>query len=74
MSDSMDRIAAALERIAPAPLETPDFDAADAFVWHVEPDRLQPVPERLQVAALLVARAQRAAAMPLLDAHRDGRQ
>src|SRR6056297_2236636 len=41
----MDRIAAALERIAPAPLETPDFNAAEAFVWHVEPDRLQPVPE-----------------------------
>ncbi|WP_245962751.1 ATP-binding protein [Roseovarius halotolerans] len=55
MSDSMDRIAAALERIAPAPLETPDFDAADAFVWHVEPDRLQPVPEvnRVDMSLLL---------------------
>ena len=51
----MDRIAAALERIAPAPLETPDFDAADAFVWHVEPDRLQPVPEvnRVDMSLLL---------------------
>ncbi|MHA7828563.1 MAG: ATP-binding protein [Roseovarius sp.] len=55
MSDSMDRIAAALERIAPAPLETPDFNAADAFVWHVEPDRLQPVPEvnRVDMSLLL---------------------
>ncbi|MCZ0812252.1 MAG: ATP-binding protein [Pseudomonadota bacterium] len=55
MSDSMDRIAAALERMAPAPLETPDFDAADAFVWHVEPDRLQPVPEvnRVDMSLLL---------------------
>ncbi len=43
MSDPYERIAAALERMAPAPLETPDFDAADAFVWHVEPDRLEPV-------------------------------
>ena len=24
-------------------METPDFSTADAFVWHVEPDRLQPV-------------------------------
>jgi predicted AAA+ superfamily ATPase len=39
----MDRIAAALERIAPAPLAAPDFDAASAFVWHVSPDRLEPV-------------------------------
>ena len=43
MSDPMDRIAAALERMSPAPLEAPDFEAADAFVWHVSPDRLEPV-------------------------------
>jgi predicted AAA+ superfamily ATPase len=41
----MKRIAEALERMAPAPLAAPDFDAADAFVWHVEPDRLEPVPQ-----------------------------
>ncbi|SMH56051.1 ATP-binding protein [Maritimibacter sp. HL-12] len=39
------RIAEALERIAPAPLATPDFTAAEAFVWHVAPDRLEPVDE-----------------------------
>jgi predicted AAA+ superfamily ATPase len=38
-----DRIAGALERIAPAPLAAPDFATADAFVWHVDPDRLEPV-------------------------------
>lgn len=38
-----ERIAAALERMAPAPLDAPDFSVADAFVWHVAPDRLQPV-------------------------------
>ena len=43
-NDPMERIAAALERISPAPLATPDFDAADAFVWHVGPERLEPVP------------------------------
>ncbi|MBI6630142.1 ATP-binding protein [Pontibaca salina] len=37
------RIAAALERIAPAPLPAPDFDKATAFVWHADPDRLEPV-------------------------------
>ncbi|MFY0682482.1 MAG: ATP-binding protein [Thalassovita sp.] len=41
----MTRIAQALERMAPAPLAAPDFDAADAFVWHVDPDRLEAVPE-----------------------------
>ncbi len=44
MSDAtLDRIAAALERMAPAPLSAPDFASADAFVWHVSPDRLEPV-------------------------------
>jgi len=40
---TLDRIAAALERMAPAPLSAPDFASADAFVWHVSPDRLEPV-------------------------------
>ncbi|MCU9847093.1 ATP-binding protein [Defluviimonas sp. WL0024] len=39
------RIAEALERIAPAPLQAPDFAAADAFAWHVNPDRMEPVAE-----------------------------
>ncbi|MHC9234053.1 ATP-binding protein [Pseudooceanicola sp. 502str34] len=43
MTDPLDRIAAALERMAPAPLEAPDFAAADAFVWQVAPERLAPV-------------------------------
>ena len=41
--DALDRIAAALERMAPAPQPTPDFTVAPAFVWHVDPDRLEPV-------------------------------
>ncbi|MCM2560941.1 ATP-binding protein [Lutimaribacter sp. EGI FJ00015] len=44
-STELTRIAEALERIAPAPMEAPDFDRADAFVWHVSPDRLVPVPD-----------------------------
>ncbi len=43
IDDPMERMAAALERMAPAPLAAPDYDAADAFVWHVSPDRLEPV-------------------------------
>lgn len=41
--DLLTRIAAALERMAPAPLAAPDFGAAEAFVWHTAPDRLEPV-------------------------------
>ncbi|KGB81601.1 MAG: ATP-binding protein [Pseudomonadota bacterium] len=41
--DTLTRIAAALERISPPAAAAPDFAAADAFVWHVSPDRLAPV-------------------------------
>lgn len=41
--ETLVRIAAALERMSPAPLKAPDFGTADAFVWHVAPDRLDPV-------------------------------
>ncbi len=38
------RIADALERLAPPAALPLDLTAADAFVWHTEPDRLEPVP------------------------------
>ncbi len=51
MSDAaLERIAAALERISPPTASAPDFDAADAFVWHVEPDHLEPVADVNRVA------------------------
>ncbi len=37
------RIAEALERLAPPPPVPTDLNAADAFVWHPAPPRLQPV-------------------------------
>ena len=37
------RIAVALERIAPPPPAAPDFSAAEAFVWHTDPDHFQAV-------------------------------
>jgi len=51
----LERIAAALERLAPQPLPPPDFAAAEAFVWHTAPDRLDPVAKvsRVDVSLLL---------------------
>ncbi|MFD1193624.1 ATP-binding protein [Seohaeicola saemankumensis] len=57
---TLKRIAEALERLAPAPVVAPDFDAAEAFVWHVEPDRLEPVPQVARVALDLLVGVDRA--------------
>ncbi|GAA3871263.1 ATP-binding protein [Celeribacter arenosi] len=40
---ALNRIADALDRMAPAPLAAPDFDAESAFLWQTEPDALLPV-------------------------------
>ncbi len=40
---TLDRIAAALERLAPPPAPPVDLALADAFVWHPAPPRLEPV-------------------------------
>ncbi|WP_306150837.1 ATP-binding protein [Roseovarius sp. MMSF_3281] len=54
-ADALERIAAALERMHPAPMAAPEFGAADAFVWHVDPDRLQPVAQvnRVEMSLLV---------------------
>ena len=39
----VERIARALERLAPAPPRKPDFDRAQAFVWQPEPEAFLPV-------------------------------
>jgi predicted AAA+ superfamily ATPase len=41
--DPIERIAGAIERLAPPPSATPDFGATDAFVWHPQDARLSPV-------------------------------
>jgi len=56
----MDRIAAALERMSPAPLPPPDFGAAEAFVWQTDPDRLAPVARVNRVALALLQGVDRA--------------
>ena len=43
------RIAAALERLAPPPAPAPDFTRGDAFMWHPDPDRLEPVAQVARV-------------------------
>jgi hypothetical protein len=60
MTDPLERIAAALERLAPAPMGPPDFAAAEAFVWHTAPDRLDPVAEVSRVALPLLVGIDRA--------------
>jgi len=48
------RVAAAIERLAPPACEPPDFDSADAFVWHPQGSRLAPVARvnRVEMALL----------------------
>jgi uncharacterized protein len=54
-AEALLRIADALDRLAPPPPPAPDPMAADAFVWHVDPDRLDPVPRvnRVELALLV---------------------
>lgn len=54
-AENLARIAAALERLSPAPATTPDWSAATAFVWHADPDRLEPVEQvnRVDLGLLL---------------------
>jgi predicted AAA+ superfamily ATPase len=47
----LQRIADALQRLAPREPEAADFAAAEAFIWHAEPAHLQPV-ERVNRVAL----------------------
>jgi len=52
--DPIDRIANALERLAPPPPPAPDFSAAEAFVWHPERRRLAAVRRINRVAMSLL--------------------
>ncbi|MCC1495096.1 ATP-binding protein [Cognatishimia sp. F0-27] len=54
-NDHLKRIADALDRIAPPPVTGTEFADVEAFVWHVSPDRLEPVDKISRVdLALLV--------------------
>ncbi|SFK72094.1 hypothetical protein SAMN04488004_101162 [Loktanella salsilacus] len=54
MTDPLERIAAALERLRPGPATAPDFSAAGAFVWHADPDGLTPITRVSRVAVGLL--------------------
>ena len=41
--DALGRIAEALERMAPPAAKAPDWSVSDAFIWHADPDRVEPV-------------------------------
>jgi hypothetical protein len=43
--ERLERLAAALERMAPPAVPPPDFDAAEAFVWQAAPEHFVPVAE-----------------------------
>ncbi|MEL6551650.1 MAG: ATP-binding protein [Pseudomonadota bacterium] len=53
--DALGRIAEALERMSPPPAEAPDWSAAQAFLWHADPDGVEPVETvaRIDLALLL---------------------
>ncbi len=55
------RIAVALERLSPAPPAAPDLEAADAFVWHSEPEGFEPVAHVNRVPLSLLKGIDRAA-------------
>jgi hypothetical protein len=50
----LERIAGALERIAPPASAAPDFEAAEAFVWHAQPEGFQPIANVNRVALELL--------------------
>ena len=68
--DVLSRIASALDRLAPEGPGRIDLDAADAFVWHAERGRLQPVPHVSGVAIGLLQGVDRQKALVLENTRR----
>ena len=60
LANAFDRIAAALDRMAPPAANKPDFAAADAFVWHADGKRLEPVTHVNRVEMRLLKGIERA--------------
>jgi uncharacterized protein len=59
--DRLDRLVAALERMAPAAVAAPDFDTAEAFVWQSNPEAFLPVPNISRQPLQLLKGIERAA-------------
>ena len=58
--DTLARIAAALERMSPPPAEAPDWAVASAFLWHADPDGLEPVADISRIDLSLLVGIERA--------------
>ena len=67
------RIATALERLSPAPPKSVSFDAADAFVWHAEPEGFEAVHHVNRVPLALLKGIDRAADQLLANTERFAR-
>jgi hypothetical protein len=61
MLDRLERIAAALDRMAPPAALQPDFDAAEAFVWQADPEAFIAVPHINRQPLALLKGIERAA-------------
>jgi uncharacterized protein len=59
--ERLDRITAALERMAPPPPTRPDFTAAEAFVWQADPEAFLAVPHVSRQPLALLRGIERAA-------------
>ena len=68
--DVLTRIASALDRLAPEAPVRVDLDGADAFVWHAERGRLQPVSKVSGVAIGLLQGVDRQKALVLENTRR----
>ncbi len=66
LADLLERIATALERLAPPPLSAADLELADAFVFEAASGRLRPVPKVAAVPLELLCGIDRVTAI-LLD-------
>ncbi len=66
----LDRIAAALERLATPEPGAPDLDAAEAFVWHPEPESLAPVARVNRVPLALLKGIDQAARQLVVNTER----
>ena len=69
-TDMLARIAAALERMSPPPVGTASFEAADAFVWHAEPEGFEAVAKVNRVPLGLLKGIDRAADQLLANTQR----
>lgn len=67
------RIAEALERLRPPPAEAADWSAASAFVWHADPDHLEPVAKVNRVDLELLHGIDRARDTLLANTHQFAR-